>query len=177
MATKAKTEHAPKSAPSPTPMAQSPLASAYAKALNLVETGKYAEAAKALETLAQEAQAAGDWSMKRRAQVYHTLAESKINPAKAAAVDAVTEVQACLNRRETEEALKLVEKALKAHPQSGPLHYLRAVAFAQAENTEAAAESLKKAVELDGDLVFQWHMEPDFNAIRKSPLFAFTEGR
>ena len=71
---------------------------------------------------------------------------------------------------------KQVEKALKSHPTKGSLHYLRAVAFAQAENTEASAESLKKAMELDGDLVFQWHMEPDFNPIRKSPLFAFTEG-
>jgi hypothetical protein len=62
-------------------------------------------------------------------------------------------------------------------PTKGSLHYLRSVAFAQAENTEASAESLKKAMELDGGFVFQWHMEPDFNPIRKSPLFGFTEGR
>jgi len=177
MATKAKTEPAPKSTAAPSQPAPYPLAGALSKALKLVETGKFPEAAKALEALAHEAEAAGDWSMKRRANVYLALADSKNHPAKAAVADPVTEIQACLNRHETDEALKLSEKAIKSHPTKGSLHYLRAVAFAQAENTEASAESLKKAVELDGDFVFQWHMEPDFNPIRKSPLFAFTEGR
>jgi len=115
MATKAKSESTPKSAPAPAPATAhpSPLAATFAKAVKLVDSGKHAEAV----------------------------------------------------------------KALKSHPTSGSLHYLKAVAFAQAENVEASAESLKKAMELDADLVFQWHMEPDFNPIRKSPLFAFTEGR
>jgi predicted Zn-dependent protease len=177
MATKAKTEPVSKSTPAPVHHAPSPLATAFGKAVKLVDSGKHAEAAKALETLMHEAQEAGEWSMKRRAQVYLGLCESKIHPPKAGAADPVTEIQACLNRHETEEALKLSEKALKSHPTKGSLHYLRAVAFAQAENTEAAAESLKKAMELDASFVFQWHMEPDFNPIRKSPLFAFTEGR
>ena len=176
MATKAKTEPAPKSTPAPSQPASSPLATAFAKAVKLVDSGKHAEAVKALETLMVDAQAAGEWAMKRRAQVYIALADSKIHPAKAAVADAITDIQACLNRRETDEAIKLSEKAVKSHPTKGSLHYLRAVAFAQAENTEAAAESLKKAMDLDADFVFQWHMEPDFNSIRKSPLFAFTEG-
>jgi tetratricopeptide (TPR) repeat protein len=177
MATKAKTEPAPKSAPVPAPVAPFPLAAAFAKAIKLVDSGKHAEAAKALELLIKEALAAGDWAMKRRAQIYLTLAESKLHPAKAGATDSVSEIQACLNRRDAAEAIKLADKAIKTHPTMGSLHYLRAVAFAQSENTEAAAESLKKAMDLDADFVFQWHMEPDFNAIRKSPLFAFTEGR
>jgi tetratricopeptide (TPR) repeat protein len=180
MATKAKTETAskpaPKSAPAPVQPSPSVLAAAFTKALKLVDSGKHAEASKALETLAVDAQAGGDWPMKRRAQVYLALCESKLSPVKAAVVDPITEIEACLNRHETEEAIKLSEKALKSNPTKGSLHYLRAVAFAQAEKTEASAESLKKAVELDADFVFQWHMEPDFNAIRKSPLFAFTEG-
>jgi tetratricopeptide (TPR) repeat protein len=177
MATKAKTEPASKSAPAVSVSAPSELALAFTKAVKLVESGKFAEAATALEALSLEAQNAGDWPMKRRAQVYLALTASKLHPAKDAAADPVTEIQACLNRNETEEALKLSEKALKSHPNLGKLHYLRAVAFAQDENTEASAECLKKAVELDADFVYQWHMEPDFNPIRKSPLFAFTEGR
>jgi predicted Zn-dependent protease len=177
MATKAKTEPAPKPVLTPAQPAPFPLAVAFTKAVMLVDANKHAEAAKALETLMHDAEAAGEWSMKRRAQVYLALCESKVHPAKAFIADPITEIQACLNRHETDEALKLSEKALKSHATKGSLHYLRAVAFAQAENTEASAESLKKAVELDADFVFQWHMEPDFNAIRKSPLFAFTEGR
>lgn len=177
MATKVKTESAPKSVPAPAAAQPSPLAASFAKAVKLVDAGKHAEAVKALETLMHEAQAGGDWAMKRRAMVYLSLSEAKVHPPKATAADPVTEIQACLNRRETAEAIKMVDKALKSHPTQGPLHYLRAVAFAQSENVEASAESLKKAMELDSDLVFQWHMEPDFNPIRKSTLFAFTEGR
>ncbi|WP_257309475.1 TPR end-of-group domain-containing protein [Geothrix fuzhouensis] len=177
MATKAKSEQAPKSAPAPAAQPQpSSLAGAFAKAVKLVDGGKYAEAIKALDTLIDEAQAAGEWAIKRRAQVYHALAESKLHPAKVSTPDVITEIQASLNRRDTDGALKQLEKAIKAHSAQGNLHYLRAVAFAQADNAEAAAENLKKAVELDADLIFQWHMEPDFNSVRKSPLFAFTEG-
>lgn len=176
MATKAKSESTPKSVPVPS-QAPSPLAASFAKAVKLLDSGKHAEAAKAFESLMQEAQAAGDWPLKRRAQVYHAATEAKLHPAKAATQDPVTEIQACLNRRSSEAALGLAEKALKAHSDRAVLHYLKAVAHAQAENAEGAAESLKKALDLDGDLVFQWHMEPDFNPIRKSPLFAFTEGR
>jgi tetratricopeptide (TPR) repeat protein len=177
MATKAKTEPTPKPAPAQAQPSAAPLADTLARALKLVDSGQFAEATKALETLSAEALTAGNFPMKRRSQVYLALCEAKLHPAKAAAPDPITEIQACLNHRHTEEALKLSEKALKSHPGKSTLHYLRAVAFAQAENTEAAAESMKLAMDLDGDLVFQWHMEPDFNPIRKSPLFAFTEGR
>lgn len=176
MATKAKTQPAPKTAVVPSPVAPYPLASAFAAAVKFVNTGNYAEASTALQSLVQEAQVAGDWAVKRRAQVYLTLAESKLHPAKESTADPVTEIQACLNRHQTDEALKLSEKAIKGHPAKASLHYLRSVAFAQAENTEAAAESLKKAVDLEPDFVYQWHMERDYDSIRKSPLFAFTEG-
>jgi tetratricopeptide (TPR) repeat protein len=177
MSTKAKTEATPKSAPTATQAAPSPLALGLTQALKLVDAGKFAEAGKALDNLMQDAQAAGDWPMKRRAQVYLALADSKNHPPKVEVADPITEIQAYLNRRESDEAIKLSEKALKSHPTKGSLHYLRAVAFAQAENADACAESLKKACELDPDFVFQWYMEPDFNPIRKSPLFSFTEIR
>jgi len=177
MATKAKTPTASKSATAPVQAPPFPLASSFAAAVKLVDAGKFQDAAKALEALVLAAQSAGEWAIKRRAQVYLQLAEAKLHPAKASPADPVTEIQACLNRRQTDEALKLSEKALKAHPTQASLHYLRSVAFAQAENTEASAECLKKSVELEPDFVFQWHMERDYDSIRKSPLFAFTEGR
>lgn len=177
MATKAKTQPAPKTAVVPSPAAPYPLAGAFAAAVKLVSTGKPAEASAALQSLMAEAQATGEWAIKRRAQVFLTLTEAKLHPAKESPADPVTEIQACLNRHQTDEALKLSEKAIKSQPAKASLHYLRSVAFAQAENTEGAAESLKKAVELEPDFVYQWHMERDYDSIRKSPLFAFTEGR
>jgi len=179
MATKAKSQSAPKSesVPAPQQVQSSPLAATFTKALKLVEDGKHAEAAKALDVLVKEAQTAGEWGLKRRAQVYLALAESKLHPAKLEATDPIAEIESCLNHRDSEAAIKLAEKAIKSHPTHGVLHYLKAVAHAQSDQLEASADSLKKAMELDHDLVFQWHMEPDFNAIRKSALFGFTEGR
>jgi tetratricopeptide (TPR) repeat protein len=148
-----------------------------AKGMELVDTGKHAEAVSVLEPLVREAQASGDWAMKRRAQVYLTLAKEHLSPAKAGGTDPMTEVQVLLNRRSHQEALTRLDKLAKDRPTLGLIHYLRAVAFAQAEQAEAAAEAMKKALELDPDLLYLWHMEPDFAAMRKSPLFAFTEGR
>ena len=177
MATKAKSDTSPKSKPAPARAPEHPLAAAFGKAVKLLDAGKAADAGKAFQDLIKEAEAGGDWAMKRRAQVYAALAEGKAHPAKPATADSISEIQACLNRRQTTEAMKLLDKELKAHAGKAVLHYLRAVAFAQSEQVEPSAEALRKALDLDGDLVFQWHMEPDFNAIRKSPLFAFTEGR
>ena len=177
MATKAKSHTAPKSAPLPPQAPLSPLAGAFSKAMKLVDSGKHAEAAKALGTLIHEAQATGDWAVKRRAQIYLTLAESHLHAPKVGPTDAVAEIEACLNRHDPAGAIKLLDKALKSHPTQAILHYMKAVAHAQTEQVEASAESMKKAMDLDPDLVFQWHMEPDFNSIRKSALFGFTEGR
>jgi Flp pilus assembly protein TadD len=115
--------------------------------------------------------------MKRRADIYLALCHAKTHEAKPGATDAVSEIEACLNRRDSEAAIKLADKAIKSHPDRGILHYLKAVAHAQNEQVEASADAMQKAMELDADLVFQWHMEPDFNPIRKSALFGFTEGR
>lgn len=167
----------PKTAPAPTLTAPANLVSDFAKAVKLVDGGKHADAAKTLAALVEEAEAVGAFALKRRAQVYLAVAQRHASPAKAAELSAVTEIQACLNRREAEGAIQLAEKAIKATPSKGVLHYLRAVAFAQGDNAEGAADSLRKATELEPDLVYLWHMERDFDGVRKSPLFGFTENR
>jgi tetratricopeptide (TPR) repeat protein len=175
MATKAKSTAAPKPAPAAAPPPQ--LASQFTMAVKLVDEGRHAEAVPLLEALALAAQASGDWAVKRRAQVYLSLAQSHLKPAEVAGEDPMTEVQSLLNHRDHAGAQKLLDKLIKSQPGRGLLHYLRAVALAQEERAEGAAEALKKALELDPDLIFLWHMEPDFAAMRKSSLFAFTEGR
>lgn len=165
----------PKTTPTPAVTAPANLVTEFAKAVKHVDSGKHADAVKVLTTLVEEAEAASAFALKRRAQVYLTIAQRHATPAKAADLNAVTEIQACLNRRETENAIQLAEKAIKASPSKGVLHYLRAVAFAQGDNVEGAADSLRRATELEPDLVYQWHMERDFDGVRKSTLFAFTE--
>ena len=182
MATKAKsteTSKTPAKAPvqPPVPAPPSPHAATLAKAVKLVDSGKHAEALKVLEPLLHEAQASGEWAIKRRAQVYLSLAQAHAHPTKAGAADPLVEAQAFLNRRQPAEALKLLDKLLKERPAVGKLHYLKALGHAQADKLEESAAALKRALELDADLVYLWHMEPDFSATRKSPLFGFTEGR
>lgn len=176
MATKAKTDGATNQ-PASAGDVPSALPAAFEKALALLDGGKAAQAIQAFEALVADAQAAGEWAVKRRAQVYLALAQGKADPAAPAQADPLTEIQARLNQRDTGEAHRLLDKALKGTPNQGVLHYLRAIAHAQAENAEASADALKRALELDRDLVFQWHMDKDFDPIRKSPLFAFTENR
>ena len=176
MATKAKSD----GATTPTPSAggaPSTLPAAFEQALALLDGGKADQALRAFQAVIADAQAAGEWAVKRRAEVYLALAQGKATPAAPAPADPLTEIQARLNQRDTSEAHRLLDKALKGQPNQGVLHYLRAIAHAQAENAEAAADALKRALELDRDLVFQWHMDKDFDPIRKSPLFAFTEYR
>ena len=150
-----------------------PHAAELAKAVKLVDGGKHAEAIKPLEALAAET--AGDPSFHRCVVSYLHLAQAKVHPPKAAAQTAEEEIQTLLNHRDHAGALKVIEKAIKAHPKKGLLHYLAATAHAQAGKAEPAAECLKQALALDASTLFLFHLEPDFAELRKSSLFAFTE--
>lgn len=150
-----------------------PHAAELAKAVKLVDAGKHAEAVKPLEALAEETK--GDPSFHRCVMSYLHLAQAKAHPAKVAAESPEQEAQSLLNRRDHAGALKVVEKALKANPKKGLLHYLAATAYAQAGKAEPAAESLKQAMALDPSALFLFRLEPDFAEFRKSALFAFTE--
>lgn len=150
-----------------------PHAAELAKAVKLVDAGKHAEAIKSLEALAAET--GGDPAFHRCVMSYLHLAQAKVHPAKAAAESAEQEAQSLLNHRDHAGALKVLDKAIKAHPKKGLLHYLAATAYAQAGKAEPAAESLKQAMALDQSALFLFRLEPDFAELRKSSLFAFTE--
>ena len=150
-----------------------PHAAELAKAVKLVDAGKHAEALKPLEALAAES--VHDPAFRRVVEAYLAVAKAKAHPAKLAGLSAEDEAQALLNHRDHAGALKVLDKALKAHPKKGLLHYLAATAHAQAGKAEAAAESLRQAIALDPSTLFLFRLEPDFTELRKSPLFAFTE--
>ena len=150
-----------------------PHAAELAKAVKLVDSGKHAEAVKPLEALAAES--AHDPAFRRVVEAYLSVAKAKAHPAKAAAFSPEDEAQALLNHRDHAGALKVLDKAIKAHPKKGLLHYLASTAYAQAGKAEAAAESLKQAIALDPSTLFLFRLEPDFTELRKSSLFAFTE--
>lgn len=151
-----------------------PLAADLAKALRALDAGKPADAIKILEELASAS--AHDPAFRRAVESYLAVAKAKAHPAKASAQTPEEEAQSLLNRRQPAEALKVLEKALKAQPKRGMLHYLAATAHAQSGKAEAAADSLKQALALDPSTLFLFRLEPDFSELRKSSLFAFTEG-
>lgn len=168
---KAKTESNAKTA------APHPLAEEFGKAVKQFEAGKHADAAKAFEGLIAKAQETGQWHLKRSAQGYlaicHRHTQAPKEPKRAPEVEA----QMLLNAKDAEAALKVVDKALKAHPEMAKLHYLRAVALAQLDQEDPCAASLKTALELDSDLTYQFRMEPDFEDMRDHPAFGFALGR
>lgn len=168
---KAKTEPTAKTA------APHPLAEEFAKAVKLFEAGKHAEAGKAFEALIAKAQDAGQWHLKRSALGYFAVCERHTHAPKEPKRSPEAEAQMCLNAKDAEGALKVLDKAIKTHPDVAKLHYLKAVALAQLDQEEPCAASLKAALDLDADLTFQFRMEPDFEDMRDHPAFGFALGR
>jgi len=84
----------------------------------------------------------------------------------------LSRAQLLLNKKNPAAALEALEPALKAFPDRGALHYLKAVAHAQQGQGQEAADALARAVELNGDLLFQFRLEPDFDSVRHSGPFA-----
>jgi tetratricopeptide (TPR) repeat protein len=141
-----------------------------AKAIALVDGKKPAEAEGLLQELAKEAAEARHLGLERTVQTYLKICEAA-RPSKGPAIAPELQAQVHLNRRETREALELLEKALKAHKDRATLYYLKAVGHAQAGDGAAAAAAMTQALELDGDLRFVYRLEPDFDAYRREAAF------
>ncbi len=172
MVTKAKAK-----SESNTKTAAHPLAEEFGKAVKLFDAGKHGEAAKAFEALVAQAQEGGHWHLKRSAQGYLATCQRHTQTPKEPKRTPEVEAQMLLNGKDAEGAMKVLDKALKAHADHAKLHYLKAVALAQLDQEEPCAASLKAALDLDPDLTYQFRMEPDFEDMRDHPAFGFALGR
>jgi predicted Zn-dependent protease len=172
MATKTKAHSA-----QPAPKAHNPLHDEFGKGVKLFEQGKRAEAAKIMESVTHKAREAGDVHLLRSAQTYITLSGEGDGAAKETKVGPEMEAQLLLNRKDPKAAIAAVDKALKTHPKEARLHYLKAMALAQQDQEEASAASLKSAIELEPSLVHVYRLEPDFEEMRGSSAFAFTQAK
>lgn len=144
------------------------------KAIALLEGKKYAEAAKAFKALQGASTDRGLLGLERTVRTYLAL----IPDASAGAAAPETpemEAQVLLNRGDVDQALSLLDKAVKAHAGKAQLHYLRGLALARKGQAEDSAEALKKAFSLDAELVFVYGLETDFDAMRRQPAFAALE--
>jgi hypothetical protein len=167
MATKTKTSEPP--APKPVPSVER----TFAEGLGHLNAGNLAAATKAFTLVEGEAAAQERLNLARTARSYLAAIQARLQEqGTASKAPLEMEVQLMLNRRGAEAALARLEPALKAAPQRAPLHYLKAVAHAQLGQGPESAESLSRAVALDADLLYQFRLEPDFDALRQSGTFA-----
>jgi len=76
-----------------------------------------------------------------------------------------------INKGDYEEALKLLEKALKMNPEEGKTYYLMAQALCLMGQTEASLENLKKAIQLDKFFRILAQNEVDFQPLWEDKKF------
>jgi tetratricopeptide (TPR) repeat protein len=167
MATKTKTSET--SAPAPV----SPVEKLFSEGLEHLNAGELVAAAAAFTQVQAEAMSQERLNLGRTARGYLTAIEARLHEQDAPSKEtAELSAQLLLNRKNPEAALEALDKALKASPERGALHYLKAVAHAQLGQVQESADALAKAAEFDADVLFQFRLEPDFDGIRHSGSFA-----
>lgn len=144
-------------------------------AMALFYGGKLKEAQTALNALLLEAKEAADYGLIHTVTATLTALEARL--AKHTAFKDAPELDAILflNNHESEPALEVLEKALKADGANARLNFLKATALAQLERVDQAAEALKKAVAADPAMQVLFRLEPDFDGVRYCAAFAAFE--
>lgn len=144
-------------------------------ALEHLHGGRPAEAQKALEALLPEAREAADFALLHRIRT--TLTALEVRLAKPEKIKEQPDLVATvhLNRHESQEAIQVLDKALKADGENARFHFLKATALAQLEQVEQAAEALRRAVSIDPGMQVLFRLEKDFDHVRYDSAFAAFE--
>lgn len=137
--------------------------------------GRFEEARRLFQSLIE--QHAGVSEVTARARTYLAIAESRVRAA--AEANASSEESETLydrgvielNRGAYVAALELFERALKGAPNAAHVHYAVAAARARLGASEAALQSLERAVELYPLLRVRAQHDPDLAALRSAPEF------
>lgn len=168
----------PKSSEGQAAVKDVPLETLLAKALEPFTAGKLKEAQTAFEALREEAARTDTIRMVRVATDYLRAISERLEADTASApVPVEMAAQLELNRHAYDAALAQAEAGLKANPEHAGLHYLKAVALAQMDQPQPAADALAQATTLDPALIYQYRLEPDFDGVRHSaPFAAFNRG-
>ncbi|BDU72886.1 TPR end-of-group domain-containing protein [Mesoterricola silvestris] len=168
----------PKTSESQAPAKDASLEMMLAEALKQFNAGALKEAAAAFGALQEEAAKREDLRVGRTALGYVKAIQSRLENQEAVLPQtAELSVQVELNRRAPEAALTLAEEGIKAHAGHAGLHYLKALALAQLDQAQPAADALSQAISLDPGLIYQFRLEADFDGLRHSAPFAvFNRG-
>lgn len=165
MATKTKTTGSAQSAP------EKSLEALFSEALELMNQKQYDKAIAALEEVHVGAKNHGQVGMARSARNYIAGLQSRNEKKEEVSAGPELAAQILLNRGAADEALELLDKAVKVNGQDARLFYLKATAHAQKGEPDAAAEALKQAVALNQDFLHQFRLERDFDRVRSSASF------
>lgn len=174
MATKAKSSATtnPVSAKGP----ENALGDKLTAALALVHGKKLKEAEAALSALLPEAREAGNFGMARTIQTTLASLQTRTAAPDTTKESPILAASVLLNQHESEAALEVLEKALKADAANPRLNFLKATALAQLGKAELSAEALDTAVMGDPGMQVLFCLERDFDAVRYASAFAAFEG-
>jgi len=141
-------------------------------ALELMSSGSPTEASEAFDRLAAEQ--AGEPHLADRARIYSSICSQRTAPAPEpprTAEERYHRGVMLLNSGDADGAIRLLDEALHADPNSAALLYVRASAWALKANAESAVKDLRQAVAGDPLLRFQAANDPDFESVREEPAF------
>jgi outer membrane protein assembly factor BamD (BamD/ComL family) len=168
----------PKSSESQSPVQDAKLEVMLSKGLEHFNGGKLKEAEAAFAALEEEAIKRDELRIGRAAQGYLKAVRTRLANLETVAPQAAELlVQVELNNHDPEAALVQAEEGLKAHPEHCGLHYLKAVALAQLDQAQPAADALAKATSMEPGLIYQFRLEEDFDGVRHTaPFSVFNRG-
>jgi hypothetical protein len=157
----------------PSPSLSAELEATFSAGLEQLNAGNLEAAAASFTSVQAQAAAAGQLNLGRAARSYLAGIQAREQErTEQARGTAELSAQVLINRKDSAAALELLDKALRATPERASLLYLKAIAHAQLEQAQEAADALALAVKGESEFLYQFRLEPDFDAVRHSAAFA-----
>jgi tetratricopeptide (TPR) repeat protein len=144
----------------------------YASAVDLLRKGNFAEAKVAFGQVAEANPDEG--TLVDRCRTYTKICDQKLNDAPFQPGDAEECYQHAVmlaNNGQWDEAIGLLDRALKDAPASPKFLYARASAHALRGNADPAIADLRQAISAEPQIRFQAVNDPDFEKVREEPAF------
>lgn len=144
---------------------------AYAAALELFHKGRFTQALKRLEAVAE----GPDPGLRHNAQMYAAICRQRTGAAKPVlktAEDLYNYAVKLINDRELDDAETYLKKALKSSKKGGHIYYALALAAALREDVDGAYENLSLAIQADPQHRIQAKVDSDFSDVRDDERIA-----
>ncbi len=148
--------------------------SAYSEAMKEFHKGKFEKASDLLHGVIEKH--ASEREFAERSKMYLAICEARLKEAPQVP-NPKTYEDFChfgvyhMNLGHYEEALKMLEKALKLKPEEAVAHYLSAGVLARTNQPEEALEALKKAIQIDKFYKILAQNEADFETLWEDKKF------